>query len=147
MDAKLIKKSVKQCVCCINHYIMCNNQLNKHINNLTNRLQMLKYVIILHFVARIFAWYYLKHYLCIILVFFVRKRLRIKMGQMVTERGNHLFLYTFHSKFILRLQALSRYYLHMFINSSLRSSVRRSIPVYKLRITPYGRKKNLISNS
>ena len=37
------------------------------------------------------------NYLCDILVFFVRKRLRIKMGQMVTERGNHLFLYTFQS--------------------------------------------------
>ena len=59
---------------------------------------MLKYVIIMNFIARIFAQYCLEHYLCDILVFFVRKRLRIKMGQMVTERGNHLFLYTFQLK-------------------------------------------------
>ena len=58
---------------------------------------MLKDVIVMNFIVKIFARYYPKHYLCNILVFFVRKRLRIKMGQMVTERGNHLFLYTFHS--------------------------------------------------
>ncbi len=66
---------------------------------------MLKYVIIMNFIARIFAQYCLEHYLCNILVFFVRKRLRIKMGQMVTERGNHLFLYTFQLKiFALAVQ-------------------------------------------
>ena len=87
---------------------MCNNQPNKHINNLTNRLQMLKDVIIMYFLVEIFARYYPKHYLCNILVFFVRKRLRIKMGQMVTERGNHLFLYTFQSKiFALAVQNYS----------------------------------------
>ena len=68
---------------------------------------MLKYVIIMNFIARIFAQYCLEHYLCDILVFFVRKRLRIKMGQMVTERGNHLFLYTFQLKiFALAVQKI-----------------------------------------
>lgn len=58
---------------------------------------MLKDVIVMDFIVKIFARYYPKYYLCVILVFFVRKRLRIKMGQMVTERGNHLFLYIFQS--------------------------------------------------
>ena len=55
------------------------------------------------FVLQIFAGLNPLLYFCIKLVFFVRKRLRIKMGQMVTERGNHLFFMPFQ----LKLQALS----------------------------------------
>lgn len=93
---------------------------------------MLKYVIILHFVARIFAWYYLKHYLCNILVFFVRKRLRIKMGQMVTERGNHLFLYTFHSKIhskITGVIALLFTYVHQLVATLISTSLNTCLQI------------------
>ena len=80
---------------------------------------MLKYVIIMNFVARIFAQYCLEHYLCDILVFFVRKRLRIKMGQMVTERGNHLFLYTFQLKiFALAVQVTQCFAFRDFFHDS-----------------------------
>lgn len=49
----------------------------------------------MNFIAQKFAGFKSPPYLCIKLVFFVRKRLRIKMGQMVTERGNHLFFIPF----------------------------------------------------
>ena len=45
------------------------------------------------------------NYLCDILVFFVRKRLRIKMGQWVTRRGNPLFF----------IPTLIRNYLYLFL--------------------------------
>ena len=82
---------------------------------------MLKYVIIMNFIAKIFAQYCLEHYLCDILVFFVRKRLRIKMGQMVTERGNHLFLYTFQLKIFALAVQVTRFARDFY---SLRSSTR-----------------------
>ena len=67
--------------------------------------QSVKKCYCIKFIGLKFCRFQKKHYLCDILVFFVRKRLRIKMGQMVTERGNHLFLYTFQSKiFALAVQ-------------------------------------------
>ena len=54
----------------------------------------------MNFIAQKFAGFKSPPYLCIKLVFFVRKRLRIKMGQMVTERGNHLFFRPFQLKLL-----------------------------------------------